>query len=234
MTSSLLVTNVGIRSCRFWLFEKASEALGEMMQCYELDSGEGEIVDELFIGRDEVKRMGQPVELPINSVIGLTALGTMKLRGMFAQKEVVVLNDSGASHNFISAELVQQLRFPLTFTKSYGVIMGTGLTVKGEGICRGITLKLPGLSIAKDFLPIDLGSSNVILGMQVDWDTLTMTFNHSVTTVTLQGELSISKTSFSLKTMWKVFKEQGEGLLLELGNIVVDSTALHLNHQSSL
>lgn len=53
-----MVTNVGIRSCRFWLFEKASEALGEMMQCYELDSGEGEIVDELFIGRDEVKRMG--------------------------------------------------------------------------------------------------------------------------------------------------------------------------------
>lgn len=74
--------------------------------------------------------------------------------------------DGGASHNFIFAELVQQLGFPLSFTTSYGVIMGTKLTVKEEDISKGITLKLPGLLVVEDFLSLELGGSNVILRMQ--------------------------------------------------------------------
>ena len=41
---------------------------------------------------------------------------------------------------------------------SYGVILGTGLTVKGEGICKGVELKFPGLTMIEDFLPLELGS----------------------------------------------------------------------------
>ena len=49
---------------------------------------------------------------------------------------------------------------------SYGVNLGTGLMVKGEGVCKGVELKLPRLMVIKDFLPFELGSSNVILGLQ--------------------------------------------------------------------
>lgn len=45
------------------------------------------------------------------------------------------------------------------------MIMGTGLTIKGEGVCRGVALNLPGLLVVEDFLPLELGSSDVILGM---------------------------------------------------------------------
>ena len=44
--------------------------------------------------------------------------------------------------------------------------LGTGLMVKGEGVCKGVELKLPRLMVIKDFLPLELGSSNVILGLQ--------------------------------------------------------------------
>lgn len=76
------------------------------------------------------------VELSLNSVVGLTAPRTMKLKGRIKGTEVVILIDSGASHNFISTELVQSLDLGLDTTGGYGVVMGTGLTVKGEGVPR--------------------------------------------------------------------------------------------------
>ena len=46
------------------------------------------------------------------------------------------------------------------------MVLGTSLTVKGEGIFRGVELKLPGLTVIEDFLPLELGSSDIILGLQ--------------------------------------------------------------------
>lgn len=40
-----------------------------------------------------------------------------------------------------------------------------------------------------------------LVRMQVDWNTLTMTFNTAGTTMTLQGDPSLSKTPVSLKMM---------------------------------
>lgn len=69
---------------------------------------------------------------------------------------MVVLIDSGASHNFTSSEVVQQLGYPLSSTTSYGVKMGTSLTVKGEGVCRQVALRLSGLVI-EDFFTVGTG-----------------------------------------------------------------------------
>ncbi|KAL2543175.1 Eukaryotic aspartyl protease family protein [Abeliophyllum distichum] len=145
---------------------------------------------------DERREVGSSVELSINSVVGLTEPRTMKLVGHIAQKEVVVLIDSGATHNFISAEIVQQLGLTRIDTAGYGVLMGTGLTVKGEGMCKEVVLRLQNFELVEDFLPLELGSSDVILGMQwlgklgsmqVDWGRLTMKFMAVGGTVTLRG-----------------------------------------------
>lgn len=67
----------------------------------------------------EVLRVEGPMELSINSVVGLTTLETMKIRGHIGSRGVIVLIDCGASHNFVSKEVVQQLA-------GYEVKMGTG------------------------------------------------------------------------------------------------------------
>ena len=51
-------------------------------------------------------------------------------------------------------------------TIGYGVSMGNGLTVQGNSICTGVGLSLQNLEIVEDFLPIDLGGTDVVLGMQ--------------------------------------------------------------------
>ena len=46
------------------------------------------------------------IELSLNSVVGLTSPGTMKVRGKLNGVDVVVLIDCGATHNFIADKLV--------------------------------------------------------------------------------------------------------------------------------
>lgn len=77
-----------------------------------------------------------------------------------------MLIDSATTHNFISTDLVNQLKLPLDTTSGYEVVMGTRLFVKGAGVCKGVRLSLQSVEIVEDFLPLELGSSDIILGMQ--------------------------------------------------------------------
>ena len=64
-------------------------------------------------------------ELSVNSMVGLSALKTMKLKGI-AHQAVVTMIDCGATHNFISTKLIKKLGISLQATTRYGVLMGTG------------------------------------------------------------------------------------------------------------
>lgn len=187
--------------------------------------------NEVFLDAREEPEAGEVVLLSINSVVGLSNPKTMKVKGRIAQREVVVLIDSGASHNFISTDVVMDLGLPRVGTTGYGVLMGTGLTVKGEGMCKGVVLTLQNIEIVEDFLPLELGSADVILGMQwletlggmqVNWRTLTMKFRIRGTAVTLQGDPSLSSSSVSLKAMLKTLKKEKEGIWVELGSLETD------------
>lgn len=106
------------------------------------------------------------VELSMNSVVGLTSPKTMKVRGTVKGQDVVVLIDSGATDNFMSWELIKELKPPVTETDGYKVQVGTGRAVNGIGKCRGVVLQLQSLVVVQDYLPIEMGSSDIILGIQ--------------------------------------------------------------------
>lgn len=67
----------------------------------------------------------------MKSVVRLTPPQTIKLKGRISGREIIVLIDCGASHNFVSTELVQKLGLPRIETLGYGVIMGTSLAMQG-------------------------------------------------------------------------------------------------------
>ena len=80
------------------------------------------------------------IELSINSVVRLTNLGTMKVRGKIGDREVTILIDCGATHYFISEKIVKELQLNTKSTSHYGVILGSGVAVKGKGICEEVDL----------------------------------------------------------------------------------------------
>ena len=157
----------------------------------------------------------------------------MKVREKIVEQEVVVLIDSGATHNFISTQVVDQLDLTLTDIGNFGVVMGTGKVEKSRGICRKVLLRLQGLEVLEDFLPLELGGIDVILGMKwlqslgemrVNWQLLTMEFKEGQRVVVLQGDPGLCKTLVSLKTMAKAIREMGEGFLVELNKLASTAT----------
>lgn len=106
-------------------------------------------------------------EVSLNSVIGLSNPRTMKLRGLIGEYEVVVMIDPGATHNFIALNTVKEAGVPITGTGGFGVSLGNGEAIRGEGMCKNVRLQLDGgVEVIEDFLPLQLGSSDVILGIQ--------------------------------------------------------------------
>lgn len=163
-------------------------------------------------------------EISLNSVIGISSSKTMKLLGEIMGQRVVVLIDPGATHNFVSLEAVEKLGLPIIPSKSFGVSLGTGANVQGEGECKSVVLHLQGVTIIEDYLPLSLGNSDLILGVQwleklgtvaTNWKTQTLKFKLGEDNVTLKGDPSLERTMISLKAMLKTIRKGGEGFLVE-------------------
>ncbi|TYK28503.1 Ty3/gypsy retrotransposon protein [Cucumis melo var. makuwa] len=170
------------------------------------------------------------VELSINSVVGLNDPGTMKVRGKLFGEEVIILIDCGATHNFVSEKLVKKLTLPIKETSHYGVILGSGAAVQGKGICEKLEVQLSSWKIVEDFLPLELGGVDVILGMQwlyslgvttVDWKNLSLTFMADGKEVKIKGDPSLTKARISLKNMMKNWEDKDTGFLIECRSLQV-------------
>lgn len=105
-------------------------------------------------------------KITLRSILGFSAKGTMKLKGTVKDKEVLVLIDSSATHNFIHQRIVNELELPISGKMKFGVVIGNGTELRGQGVCRSIEVKLTDLVVMADFLAIELGQMDVILGMQ--------------------------------------------------------------------
>ena len=115
---------------------------------------------------EEIAKEVEVAAISISSIVGISSTRTIKLKGKLMGKEVVVLIDSGATHNFVSKELVTQLKLQTDRTRGYSVMTAGGVTFKGAGLCSELELELQGCTITSSFLPLELGSADIILGIQ--------------------------------------------------------------------
>ena len=129
--------------------------------------GEEEDLEEALLEeREETEDLEPKVELSRHSVAGLNSPKTMKVWGRIKSKEVIILLDCGATHNFIAQQLIEELQIPVG-TKKFSVILGDGQKVCGMGVCNDVEIELQGIVFRQNFLPFNLGHIYVILG--VEW-----------------------------------------------------------------
>lgn len=79
---------------------------------------------------------------------------------------ILLLVDSGASHNFIAKELVASLGLGLADTKPYGVSLGNGSRCESKGVCPVIKVKIGKHYVVVDAYVLDLGGVDIILGVE--------------------------------------------------------------------
>ncbi|KAL8100957.1 hypothetical protein AgCh_033000 [Apium graveolens] len=170
-----------------------------------------------------------PTEVSLNSVIGISNPKIMKLRGLIGDAEVVIMIDPGATHNFISLATVQQLGLVVTPSGPFGVSLGNGEAIKGSGVCIGVRVQLDGgMEVCEDFLPLELGSSDIILGVQwleklgtvlTNWKTQEMIIDINGETVKIVGNPSLVRAQISLKAMIKSLRKEKKGYVVECNRL---------------
>ncbi|RVW86962.1 hypothetical protein CK203_043480 [Vitis vinifera] len=186
---------------------------------------ENEEDNQFDSGATPLTELKDAVELSLNYMVGLTTSRTMKIKGTIGSNEAIILVDYGVTHDFLFLDLVQRLALPLTTTTSYGVVMGIGISMKGKSICKGVCISMQGLIVVEDFVPLKLGSTDVILGMpwlgtlgdvEVNWNMLTIKIKIGKVVILLQRDLRLSRTKVSLKAMARALQHRSQGLWVEL------------------
>lgn len=183
--------------------ERWSKALfcrNKVLQIMVVSQGyEMELVEEEFFEAQEGNESTERIEMSLYSFFGWSLLTTIKIRGKIGKTSVVVLIDSGATHNFISPEVVKKTRLQPSSGCNLTVMVRTGISVNCSGICRRVELQLQSVLVTMDFIVLEPGSADVILGVQllrtlgkceVDWQNHELSFMTKLGRVTLKGDVS--------------------------------------------
>lgn len=135
-------------------------------------------------------------EISFNAILKKTQASTMKLQGMMGEKSILILIDSGSTHNFIAEQLVAELALPVEQIPSFGVQIGNRQIVNCHQLCRDMKIQLPGLTIVEDFYPFSLKGADVVLGIkwlaslntvQANWNEMFLIFRLNGKQYKLQG-----------------------------------------------
>ncbi|XP_062073590.1 uncharacterized protein LOC133777856 [Humulus lupulus] len=180
---------------------------------------------------EETVQEEQLAMLSLNSLVGISSAHIMKILGSIAEHPVTVLIDSGATHNFVSKDLVNAVKLPVTETTAYGVLLGTGGRVRTEGLCKNVELDLGSLRVVTDFLPLELGGSRCYLGYTVaeyfgEYASELAHHGHEIrnwgTWITLQGDPSLCKSQISLKALIHSVQHEGHGYWIQCGALTTE------------
>lgn len=107
------------------------------------------------------------------------------------------------------------------------VTIGHGSDIVGRGTCKKIEVILPELVIQVDFLAMELGKMDVILGMPwlcsagfmgVHWPSKSIAFMAGNRTIILKGDPFLTTAECSLKTITKTWENEDQGFLIEFQN----------------
>ncbi|CAM8893647.1 unnamed protein product [Rhodiola kirilowii] len=119
---------------------------------------------------------------------------TLRIAGTIQGKAVVVLIDSGPTHNFIQTRVARHLNMEVEQSQYMNVTVGNGESLQCEGWCPKAQLLLGGRGYLVDLHIIPIYGADVVLGAQ--W------------------LAEIGPTLFDYKQMWMSFEYQGEKVTL--------------------
>ncbi|KZV29480.1 hypothetical protein F511_03765 [Dorcoceras hygrometricum] len=188
----------------------------------ERDDDQGEAIGEEDEVEEDIKEYGT-LELALFSIGGVSQPQTLKLRGRIEGAEVVIMIDSGASHNFISRPfpshnfisrpLVEKLGVEVDESVRFGVCLGDGGKVRCKGLCRNLQIDLGACQLVITGHMFELGGVDVILGVDwlrtlgevmLDWGKMRMRFRDGEREVELKGDPTLQRSMVSLKSIHKI------------------------------
>jgi len=136
-------------------------------------------------------------QINLHALMGHIIPQTLRVQGQLKQSPVVILIDSGSTHNFIQDRIAKQLDLPLHQSQAFQVLVGNGEELKCDSIFHEMDLLVGAHHFFVDLFVLPLSGVDIVLGVQwlkilgtvlTDYEQLTMQFMKDGSRVLLQGQ----------------------------------------------
>jgi hypothetical protein len=175
---------------------------------------------------------------PIISLNYLTSFSTpqtLKLIGYIKHRKVIILADSGNTHNFIHRCISQETHCYIHAMNNFKIMISNGGSMKCGGRCENVHLQIGDYHLKSHMFAIDMGGCGIVLGADwlrtlgpilMDFKDLTMQFDQEGHQYKFQGITVGSLEIISSHRMEKLLKKGHSGVIAQLHAIQVTETPL--------
>jgi hypothetical protein len=112
-----------------------------------------------------------------NALAGISTPQTLKIEGYIKKKKVIVLIDSGSTHNSIHYKLAKSLNCFIYPAPEFQVMIANGGIINCSGKCNKINITMGEYVMNIPMISIPMGGVDVVLGIQWLQSLGTMDFN---------------------------------------------------------
>jgi hypothetical protein len=105
--------------------------------------------------------------ISLNALIGFSMPQTLKLIGYIKHQKVIILVDSGNTHNFIHHRIAQETHCYIHAVNNFQIMIAIGGSMKCGGRCENVCLQIGDYHLKSHMFSIDMGGCDIVLG--VDW-----------------------------------------------------------------
>ena len=103
--------------------------------------------------------------ISLHALLGVSTAQTLKIKGYIKYHQLVVLINSGNTHNFISLSKVEAFYICIHPINNFQVLISNGGTMKCGGCCANVKLQMGNYHLKTCMFAIDMGGFDVVLGV---------------------------------------------------------------------
>jgi hypothetical protein len=174
----------------------------------------------------------EPV-ISLNALTGFSAPQTLKLIGYIKHRKVIILVDSGSTHNFIHRHIAQETHCDIHAFNNFQIMIANGGSMKCGGRCENVRLQIGEYHLKSHMFAIEMGGCDIVLGANwlrnlgpilMDFKELTMQFDQEGHQYKFQGITAGSPEISSSHRMEKLLKKGHSGVISQLHAIQATKT----------
>jgi hypothetical protein len=105
--------------------------------------------------------------ISLNALTGFSAPQTLKLIGYIKHHKVIILVDSGSTHNFIHFCISQEIHYYIYAINNFQIMIANAGSMKCGGRCENVYLQIGDYHLKSHMFAIDMGGCDIVLG--ADW-----------------------------------------------------------------
>ena len=182
---------------------------------------------------DQKENVSDEPVISLHALAGISSPQTLKIRGFLKHRPVVVLIDSGSTHNFIHQKVIEAVHCFVRVVSNFQVQIADGGTIKCEGRCENVKLQMGDYQLKTHMFSIHMGGCDIVLGAEwlctlgpitMDFQELYMSFKQNNYTHTLRGLQAGAPSIISSHRMEKLLKKDNHGVVAQFNAIQVVET----------